>query len=111
MNINTILNRPENKACSKYGAQMGRRNQSQGEPERLHLQRVRFVDGDYDTGGAYWGGYPSPPLWCAYSPDDTKNIEPVRIFVRACNREEAKAKVLDKLLCSNGECDGWSFYK
>ena len=29
--------------------------EAQGEPEKLHLQRLRWVDGDYDTGGAYWG--------------------------------------------------------
>lgn len=97
--INKILARPANKGCSSRGAQMGRRNQRQGHPERLHLQRVQFVDGDYDTGGAYWGGgRDTLPLWCAFSPDDTTNEEPIMIFVRARNREEAKIKVDEELV-------------
>lgn len=97
--INKILARPAYNASSKYGSQMGRRNQNQGAPEALYLQRVRFVDGDYDAGGAYWGGGPrTQPLWCAFSPETTENEELVMVFVRAANREDAKASVLDELL-------------
>ena len=103
--INRILARPENNASSRYGASMGRRSQTQGEPERLLLQRIRFQDGDYDTGGAYWGGgHGTLPLWCAFSPDNTQNDPPIRVFTRAAHRDEAKANVLDEL-----PGDGWTF--
>jgi hypothetical protein len=104
-NINKILRAPCNNASSKYGAAMGRPNQTQGNPERLHLQQIQFVDGDYDSGGAYWGGGGNP-LWCAFSPSDTKNDIPIRVFVRAKNRQEAKAEVL-KLLKN----DNWNFFQ
>lgn len=94
--INKILRRPCYNASSKYGANMGRQNQTEGKPEQLYLQRIRFVDGDYDSGGAYWGSGP-PALWCAFSPENTENDEPIMVFVRADNREEAKIKVQDEL--------------
>ena len=97
MNINSILDTDRNKACSKYGSQMGRRNRI-GEPTKLHLQRVDFIDGDYDRGGAYWGSG-GGPLYSAFSKDET-----TLVFVRATNRGDAKAKVIELL----GE--GWGFY-
>ncbi len=103
--INEILKTAANNGASQYGAQMGRTNHCDGAPEALHLQKVRFVDGDYDTGGAYWGGGPgSSPLWCAFSPADTKNEEPIRIFVRASTRAEAESKVLTEV-----KEDGFTF--
>ncbi len=103
--INEILKTAANNGASTYGAQMGRTNQRDGEPEALYLQKVRFVDGDYDTGGAYWGGGPgSAPLWCAFSPADTDNEDSIRIFVRAPTRAEAKAKVLTEV-----KEDGFTF--
>lgn len=108
--INEILARPAHHASSQYGARMGRGNQTQGEPEKLHLQRMRFVDGDYDTGGAYWGGNSrAGVMYCAFSPDDTVNNPPVRVFVRAKNRADAKEAVLDELNAEEG--DGWTFFK
>ena len=53
----------------------------------MHLQRVRFIDGDYDLGGAYWGGG-GEPLFCAWAED----IE-ARVFVRAKDRALAKRAV------------------
>ena len=107
-NINAILALPANNACSIRGADMGRRNiiPDDAKPEKLHLQRVTFSDGCYDNGGAYWG-LPAN-LWCAFSPDNTDNPEPVRVFVRADNREEAKETALEEL-SRNG--DGWSFFR
>jgi len=103
--INKILARPCNKACDAYGSSMGRRDQREGTPERLHLQKLRFVGGDYDTGGAYWGGGSKDgAIYCAFSPEDTENDVPIMVFVRARNREEAKHKIRDLL---PGE--GWSF--
>lgn len=80
--------------CSIYGAQMGRRNETGDgiSPVRLHLEHVRMYDGDYDKGGAYWGGGIGPlPLWVAYGEDPQAQIQ---IFVRAPNRAEAKAEVI-----------------
>ncbi len=104
--INKILAKPCNNATSKYGASMGRSSQPQGTPEKLHLQRMRWEDGDYDTGGAYWGGgSKAGDMWCAFSPDDTINDEPIMVFVRAHNRKEAEAEVLEQLT----EAGDWSF--
>ena len=104
MNINTMLALPSNAGCNQYGASMGRRNQTDGKPETLHLQELRMVELAYDTGGAYWGM--GEPIYCAFSPVDTENEYPVQVFVRAATREEAKAKVLGLL-----PGDGWTFKK
>lgn len=106
--INRILAQPAHKACSMRGADMGRRNVWLGSgPEKLLLQRVRPVDYDYDAGGAYWGfGKDSLPLWCAFSPSDTKNEVPVMIFVRA--RDRAAAKIACLSILGNA---GWSFFR
>lgn len=107
IDINQILKRPVNKGCTKYGADMGRRNQPEGEPDSpLYLQKLRFVDGDYDTGGAYWGS--GDPIWCAFSEEFAKSTttadDSLRIFVRARTREEAK-----KLVAEQFKEDGFSF--
>ena len=73
---------------SCYGAPMGRYEDKLEDFEgKAHLQRVPFVDGDYDKGGAYWGGgRDTPPLFCAW--DDEGHAR----YVRAVNREAAKAQ-------------------
>jgi len=76
----------------KYGAPMGR--DSFGDPrkvsdKRISLFRVRMVDGDYDDGGAYWGGYPGLPLYCARTGDDSSYLD----FARANSRKEAAEKM------------------
>ena len=77
--------------CS-LGAPMGRLAwgliEYRGRPMMMYLQRVRLVDGDYDLGGAYWGGPPSLPLFCAWAEDDE-----ARVFVRAKDRTAAKLEV------------------
>jgi hypothetical protein len=103
IDINKTLALPSNCACSRYGASMGRSNQKEGTPERLHLQRLRMVDQAYDTGGAYWGM--GTPLYCAFSPEDTENEVPIRLFLRATDRHEAKEKALSLL-----PGQGWSFF-
>ena len=66
--------------CSR-GAPMGRR-ESVGDLKKCRCFRLRFVDGCYDEGGAYWG---SPAnVYCAENED-------TRIFCRAGNRNAAKA--------------------
>ena len=113
--INKILALPAHRASTARGADMGRRNVIPGkehwpggpcepgcvDPGRLHLQRLRFVDGDYDTGGAYWGGGTPAKLYCAFF-----EYVPLQVYVRATNRTEARAAVLNALPGS-----GWSFYR
>lgn len=97
---------------SAYGAPMGRRlrphSVAQGrsaweedlypkvaEQQRNHesvfdglvsLRRVVLDAGGYDKGGAYWGF--GQPIWSALSACGT-----IDLFVRAPNREAAKAEV------------------
>ena len=67
---------------SRFGAPMGRpeiRNDFSG---KARCFRVIMIDGDYDDGGAYWGG--NSPLYCA------TNGEGFRIFCRELSRKAAK---------------------
>lgn len=75
------------KAYSQYGASMGRHSFADPDcDEKLHLSRVPARDGgDYDPGGAYWGGLGSNPLFVCWSNDGT-----VELFVRAQSRDHAK---------------------
>ena len=90
MDINAKLK--ADNVSSVRGAPMGRCDwgliEHRDRPMMMYLQRVRFIDGDYDLGGAYWGGYPSEPLFCAWAED----IE-ARVFVRAKDRTAAKLEV------------------
>lgn len=72
----------------KYGAPMGRRSYCDEPTAKVSLFRVRFVDGDYDDGGAYWGG--NSRLYCARTTDG----ESVQLFVRVADREIAKRDLL-----------------
>src|SRR6187402_380632 len=56
----------------QYGAPMGRRDVGSSDESRVRMtmRLVPFIDGDYDNGGAYWGGgRDTPRLWCAWSAD------------------------------------------
>lgn len=65
---------------------------------RFRLYRMPMVDGDYDTGGAYWGMGPnSAPMWHAYGDGPKFRDE---IFLRAWTREEAKDIVREKFKAS-----------
>lgn len=77
---------------SIYGAPMGRAADSITDLiGRVHLRYVPFVDGDYDQGGAYWGGgRDTQPLFCAW--DDESHV----VYFRAASREGAKAKLSSK---------------
>ena len=92
MNINEWLkNHP---VCAKYGAPLGDRGEL-GDPDypyKFYLQRIRMVDGDYDSAGTYWGGG-GEPLW-GYMGEDDQLL--VRGFVRASSRVIAKELVLDE---------------
>lgn len=70
---------------SARGAPMGRRDthrDDRWEPIKLIVQHLPFVDGDYDSGGAYWGA--GEPLWRAVDCDGD-----VEFFRRAKDRWEA----------------------
>lgn len=93
------------KGCSERGADMGRANVLPPEkdaPIQLRMERLRFIDQCYDSGGAYWG-LPAN-LYCAYKwtgyPKD-QNVTTLDfdalIFVRAESRLIAKAKVINIL--------------
>jgi hypothetical protein len=94
--IDEILARPWEKGYSSRGADLGRTSQWRGTPEVLHLQKMR-LRGDYDTGGAYWGYTRGLYLYCAFSRETTTNNPPVRVFLRATDRENAIEK-LERLL-------------
>ena len=71
---------------------MGRRTdlRSDGEPIKLCLRKVPFIDGCYDQGGAYWG---SPAnLWVAWG-DDGDEVN--AIYIRADTRADAKRQILE----------------
>lgn len=59
---------------------------------KLSIARVPMIDGDYDAGGAYWGGPPALPLWCAW----TSKRPDVALWERALTVKEAKAKLLER---------------
>ncbi len=86
-----------------HGAPMGRVDYK-GDyefPYKLALFQVRMVDGDYDDGGAYWGGGMGlDPLYCArceaqWDAELQDDAPCVRMFIRAPNREAAKKMVLE----------------
>lgn len=70
---------------SKHGSPMGRPQYADNPSATVTLFRVRFVDGDYDAGGAYWGG--GSPLYAAIGED-------FRQFLRASSLAEAKRELL-----------------
>lgn len=75
---------------NRFGAPMGRANLIPSNPstvKALSIVFVPFTDGDYDAGGAYWGGgKDSLPLFCAWGESDT---EQAAIYVRAAGYPEA----------------------
>jgi hypothetical protein len=84
-------------ASSKYGAQMGRSNvipSDRGAAYKLQMQRLKWVDGDYDEQGAYWGRTNGDFIYCAHL--DNPHV-PVLIFVRAKSRVEAKELIRKEL--------------
>lgn len=79
-------------ASSPFGAPMGRRNVLPCNPATLPpltLYRLEWEDGDYDKGGAYWGGGKGDFIFVA---QDEGNE--VALFVRATTYAKAHAEVL-----------------
>ena len=76
----------ERDVASRAGAPMGR----QSDPVEdfsgpVHLERVPMVDGDYDAGGAYWGG--GKPVYCVW--DDEGHAS----YFRARDSNEARREL------------------
>lgn len=62
---------------------------------KFYLQRIVFVDYDYDKAGTYWGGgFGALPLYgfMGYTEDGIQ----VRGFVRAKNRAQAKEEIISE---------------
>lgn len=77
---------------SRFGAPMGR-DEWHDEPPAMPCRcfRLRMVDGDYDDGGAYWGGGgPGGSVYCATDDDG------FRLFTRAKSRADAKARFVER---------------
>lgn len=77
---------------SQRGAQMGRRD-SITEPDypvKMHLVKLRWVDGDYDRGGAYWGGGMGNNIFHAWGDGNHGEQE---MFIRANDRFHARLMV------------------
>lgn len=90
-NTNTL--RKLSVVSSRFGAPMGRRNNIPYDistASKLHLVALKFVDGDYDKGGAYWGYNAGTSIYWAYGETETEQID---CFIRAKNRKEAKELV------------------
>jgi hypothetical protein len=71
----------------RYGAPLGRAtyDETNGEQTACRLSYVRFTDGCYDYGGAYWGS-PANLYWLR-----SKHDESLCAFYRAKSRREAAA--------------------
>ena len=77
----------------RYGAPYGMPNKTPSDlfsNGKLHLKRLKWVDGDYIENGAYFGNTGRDNVWCAWG---DINGTAVRIFVRADSRDVAKHEV------------------
>ncbi len=92
---------------SARGADMGRPSlypEDRNAPIKLQMERLRWVDGDYDQRGAYWGGNAGKSygeythIYCAFVGDGVSLDHPsIRIFVRAKDRTDAKKQIRQQL--------------
>ena len=69
------------------GAPMGRPTIQEDPAAKCRLFKVRFIDGCYDIGGAYWGG--PADLYCATGAG-------FQTFTRAKNRAAARSQILER---------------
>ena len=84
------MSRQFESVSSRFGAPMGRSEIHTDFMAKARCFRVRMVDHDYDDGGAYWGGYPSKPLFCA------TNGNGLMMFERAGSRVMAKQAIQER---------------
>ena len=82
---------------SKYGAPMGRTSEH-GDPEvslKFTVEKLRWVDGDYDQGGAYWGYVAGTNIYRCDAADEFEGAtDDITEWVRATSREDAKAQIV-----------------
>lgn len=94
MDINKWL-RDHPRNC-KYGAPMGMPDwdgKRDGEYV-FYLQKIKMSGcGAYAPDGTYWGGCKDRPLYCAWDAETVE--EPVRLFIRAKSRHDAKVALLN----------------
>ena len=81
---------------------LGRMNRLPDQPleasPKFYLRRLRFQDGDYDEGGAYWGYTPGTAIYRAVVFSATAGLSSgnvIEVFTRAASREGAKLDVLE----------------
>jgi len=77
------------------GACMGRRDTMPDDPcqtIKLRVEKLRWVDGDYDQEGAYWGYTRGTAIYCAWDPHSG-----VKLFTRATSRYDAQHDFLEKV--------------
>jgi hypothetical protein len=79
------------------GSAMGRkswRGHDAETPVKCYIKRLKWVDGDYDEQGAYWGGGNGDFIyWANFDIGETNED----IFVRAYTRDEAKEEIRKQL--------------
>ena len=82
-------------AADQYGAGMGRTSYSgvRNKPYKFRMERVKLDSGGYDNGGAYWGR--DLPLYYARADDPSEEDDSTELFLRAFDRADAKAQVVD----------------
>jgi len=80
------------KVNCKYGAPMGRPEILNDFTGQARCFKVIMVNGDYDDGGCYWGGYQSLPLYCA------TNGKGFMMFTMASSRKEAKVNLQSRAI-------------
>lgn len=93
----TIQFPPLSNTSSQSGASMGR-SDTKGEydlPQQFTIQKMAWVDGDYDTGGAYWGQTANENIYrcLAYDTADGGTIEH---FKRAKSHQRAFAQLIEE---------------
>ena len=82
------------------GSMMGRSNVLPDDPVqrlltcKLRMVRLKWVDGDYDSAGTYWGGGNGDSIY--YATGDCGDVQ-AKVFVRAKSRNEAKSLVREFL--------------
>lgn len=68
---------------------------------KVRMIKLKWVDGDYDQGGAYWGNNGTDHVYCAWAnvvnPISGSFFPFLQIFTRAISRKDAKSQVRAKL--------------
>lgn len=86
--------RPLPDVGSAHGAPMGRRNEINDAEfaVEFEIERMPWMDGDYDPGGAYWGSGNGKEYMFRAEGESADAVESV--FIRATSLVDAKAQIL-----------------